>query len=121
MAETCEAAGIAAPTFQEIGGSAVVTFRVSVAWAESRPESRPESGGLEDRILMALDPSPLSKSELAHAVGQKGVSGQLKKSVSSLLVRGVIEFAVLEKPGSRLQRYRLTTAGRAALAKARGR
>ena len=118
VAEMCRAAGIAPPEFEEITGAAVVTFRVPVAQAvgeqaESRPESRPESDGLslEERIVTTLRNGPLAKSELAQAFGLKGVSGQLKKSISALLKRQVIEFTIPEKPGSRLQKYRLVQAG----------
>jgi hypothetical protein len=79
------------------------------------PESRPESDGLtlEERIVSALRTRELAKSELAAVLGQKGVSGQLKKSISMLLERKVIGFTIPEKPGSGLQKYRITAKRRA--------
>lgn len=109
VAEVCRAAGIAPPEFREITGAAVVTFRVPVA---GRPESRPES--LESRMLAVLAEGPRSRAEIARALGLKGISGQLKKTTSALLLKGLAEHTVPEKPGSRLQRYRLTDNGRAA-------
>ncbi len=123
VAEMCTGAGVAIPQFEEITGAAVVTFRVPVAQAgpESRPESRPESQpesrpeskhrSLEIRIAIALEGGPLAKSELARVLGLRGVSGQLKKTISALLERHAIEFTMPEKPGSRLQKYRLTNPG----------
>jgi hypothetical protein len=61
----CLAAKVAPPEFPEITEAAVVTFRVPVAQAVApgpRPESRPESVSLEERILAALSRGPLSKS-----------------------------------------------------------
>lgn len=76
---------------------------------ESRPESRPES--VAERVMLLLVLGPLSKSEIASRLGQKQVSGQLKKTLLSLAEQGRIEFTIPEKPNSRLQRYRLTGRG----------
>lgn len=117
VAEMCRAAGIAPPEFAEIAGAAVVTFRVIVGLGQPRLESQLESqqesqlesgeGTLEKRILGLLKQGPLSRSELSHLVGQRRVSGQLNLVIKSLLSRGLIEYTVPEKKGSRLQKYRL--------------
>jgi ATP-dependent DNA helicase RecG len=118
VAEMCKTAGVAQPEFTEIGGAAVVTFRTDAGLTrrqlESRPESRPESAGgaLESRVVAALKDRALARSELARALGQKGVPGQFKKAVSALLARGIIEYTIPEKPGSRLQKYRLVKPAR---------
>ena len=130
VAEMCKAAGVAQPEFTEIGGAAVVTFRTDAGLTrrqlesrpesrpDSRPESRPESrlesagGALESRVVAALKDRALARSELARALGQKGVPGQFKKAVSALLARGIIEYTIPEKPGSRLQKYRLVKPAR---------
>jgi ATP-dependent DNA helicase RecG len=43
----------------------------------------------------------------------KRVVGQLHRAVGALMARALIEFTIPEKPGSRLQKYRLTAKGRA--------
>ena len=98
--------------------------------AESRPESRPESkveskveSGLEsirERVLSALIHAPLSKSELARALGYKNTFGQLHERIRDLLAEGLIEYTLPEKPNSRLQKYRLTAKGQAARQKNTG-
>jgi ATP-dependent DNA helicase RecG len=113
VAEMCQAAGIPPPDFAEIGGAAVVTFEVPVsqpgAGAESRAESGVESGveSLELKISRSLVAGPLSKAGIAGQVGLIRVTGHLSRTIASMLKHGVVEQTIPEKPGSRLQRYRL--------------
>lgn len=123
VAEMCREAGVRAPEFAEIAGAAVVTFRVRVAAGvgpgpESRLESglgsRPESplaASVEARVRSALLGGPLSRSELAERLGHQGASGRLNRLVKELLARGEIAYTIPEKPGSRLQKYRLVERG----------
>jgi len=142
VAEMCRAAGIAAPMYEEIGGSVLVTFRVRVGAtarirvptdASRRPESgqsrRPESGpgrrpdaivsdarvSLEWRILAALIPGPLGRRGVTLKLGHTSVSGAVKKAISGLLRDEWIEYTIPDKPNSRLQEYRLTMTGERAL------
>jgi predicted HTH transcriptional regulator len=130
VAEMCKAAGVAPPEFTEIGGAAVVTFRTDAGLTRRRPESqlesRPESqlesrqrsqpkaseGALEKRVVGLLENGPLSRSELSRLIGQRRVSGQLHVTIKSLLSQGLIAYTVPEKPGSRLQKYRLVKPAR---------
>ena len=82
---------------------------------ESGPESRLESGppshggDLVELVLESLAVGPRSRSELSKILGHKRVSGRLNIILKDLLGRGLIEYTVPEKPGSRLQKYRLTS------------
>ena len=112
--------GIAPPTFEEITGAAVVTFRGNMfgprretAQVAGRPESRPES--LDRRVLALLQPQDLGKAEISVHLGQKEVSGQLNKVIRVLMGQGRIEYTLPDKPNSRLQKYRLTPEGERAL------
>ncbi len=92
------AADIAAPEFEEITGAAVVTFRVPVAGAESRAESKAES--LDCRILAALRTEDQSKAGRATTIGLSSVTGQLNRSVATLLERGLVAMTFPDKPNS---------------------
>lgn len=120
VSDMCRTAGLAPPRFAEIAGAAVVTFVASVAHPakrsalqpesqpESRPESKPESRpSLDAQILKLLRKGPLSRAELSRGLGQQQVSGQLKVAIKALLEQRRIEYTIPEKPGSRLQKYRL--------------
>lgn len=114
VAEMCKAADVPPPEFEEITGAAVVTFRVPVApEAESQPESQPES--LARRVLRLLEAADLGKAMISERLGQKRVSGPLNETIRQLIADRMIEMTIPDKPGSRLQKYRVTAKGRAQL------
>ena len=80
---------------------------------ESGPHSRPES--LELRVLALLIDRPLSRSAMADGLGHQSVSAGLKRVIRDLLNDGRIAYTIPDKPNSRLQRYRITSAGQATL------
>ena len=108
------------PLFEEVG----LRFRVTLplaqpsapAQGQSRPrgaesgaESRAESlaeGGLAEMVIQALADGPLSKSEIAHALGRDSVSGALNRTIRQLLDRDEIGYTLPDTPNSRLQKYR---------------
>ena len=125
--KTCRAAGTVEPSWRrESGGLRLDFVRIEAESEEAesqpeskagQPESRPESQpqqpeSLETRVLGALANGPLSKAELSAKLGQKAISGRLNQIVRRLLAADQIEYTIPEKPGSRLQKYRLTVRGR---------
>lgn len=118
----CRKHGTPPPRFEERQGFLVVTFKAQMVaggaarvglQVESKVESRVESvGALEDRIVASVRSGPLSKSEIAVAVGKQTVDGQLHSAVRQMLQTGLIEYTLPDRPNSRLQKYRLTEAGR---------
>ncbi len=98
------------PTWLDDDDSVIVTFAprpslVLQEQPESRPESRPES--LKEKILLLLKGQALSTTELSSQLKQKQVSGQLKKLLRGLVKEKMIAHTIPEKPGSRLQKYKL--------------
>ena len=85
---------------------------------ESRQESRQKSRakGIEQRILSILRHTPRSRSEISNGLGHKSVSGRLNEAIRLLMDDKLIEYTIPEKPNSRLQKYRLTEAGKSRLA-----
>ena len=120
----CVEAGAPAPQYSEQADSIAVVFRPAAApasapdpGAESGAEWGAESGAesLSDRILQLLADGPLAKSAIASGLGRHSVTGQINEAVRALVTEGVIAYTIPDKPGSRLQRYRLTESGEARL------
>ncbi len=70
-----------------------------------------QSGAQWQRMLMLLASEPLSAMGLAEALGLQSKTGSLKRALSELLERELIAYTIPDKPGSRLQKYRLTSKG----------
>ncbi len=66
---------------------------------------------MRDRIMAAIEERPLSRADLAKALGHKSVSGALRRAVGDLMQQGLVAYTIPEKPGSRLQRYRALRGG----------
>ena len=66
-------------------------------------------------VLEALDGGNLSRKEIFATIGMSGDSRSFKRNIEPLLSAGLIEMTIPEKPNSRLQKYRITTAGIAAI------
>lgn len=119
--DACKRHGAKPPIFEEQQGFLIVTFKAEmVAEVESKVESGVESkvesaGDLRSRVLAALQSGPLSKSQFAKAVGKKRIDGQLHGVVRDIVDQGLAEYTIPGKPRSRLQKYRLTPAGKKAL------
>lgn len=57
--------------------------------------------------MRAIGKTSLGRSELAHALEHKSVSGVLRQAIADLMMLGFVEYTIPEKPNSRLQKYRL--------------
>ena len=115
--------GAGNPLFEDGDMFKVVVPLVAAKTPEvtAQPESGPESGpeSMAVRILMILSETCRSKSEIADALGHTSISSKLNLRVNELLVAGLIEWTIPDKPTSRLQKYRLTDKGRAAFLQAK--
>ena len=115
MIRRCRDAGLSEPEFTDSSG-----FKTTI-WRATPPEQikvQPESlpGDLKSKVLNLLADGPLSRSELSKKLGQKEVSGRLKKVFRDLLADRMIEYTLPEKLRSPRQQYRLTNKGRTELA-----
>ncbi len=81
------------------------------------PEVRAAVGAQSDQVLVALSQGEHSAGDLAVAIGLRSKTGALKRTLGELVAAGLVEYTLPDKPTSRLQRYRLTRAGRAHLKK----
>ena len=79
---------------------------------DAGPESGPES--LELHVLALLIEEPLPKSAIADGLGHQSVSAGLRV-IRNLVRDTLIAYTVRDRPDSRVQRYRITPAGRSAL------
>ena len=68
------------------------------------------------KILLGLYQGALGTRTLLELLGYKQKTGNYKAAMESLLNSKLIEMTIPDKPNSRLQKYRLTAKGKAALA-----
>ena len=83
-----------------------VTDPVEKSGAESGAES-----GMRSRILKFLEFQILSKIDISRKQGKEKPSGYLNNLVKEMVVEGLIEYTIPDKPNSRLQKYRITDKG----------
>ena len=67
-------------------------------------------------VLTAVSERDMSRSELLTGLGLANETRNARRHLNPLLEAGLIERTVPDRPNSRLQRYRITDAGRARLA-----
>lgn len=80
--------------------------------SQSPTQSGAQSGAQSREALLALAEKPLSANELVKKLGLRSKTGAFKRTVSELLNDSSIEYTIPDKPNSRLQKYRLTGAGK---------
>ena len=66
-------------------------------------------------VLKSLGNKTFSRKEIFAAIEMNGDSRSFKRHIEPLLDAGLIEMTVPDKPNSRLQKYRLTDSGKAAI------
>jgi ATP-dependent DNA helicase RecG len=121
--EMCKKHGADPPTFEEMQGFLIVTFRAQLVAgdtagtleAQSGAQSEAQSEARSIRVLGALSRGALSARALADAIGMRSKTGALKRTLSKMLSETLIEYTLPDKPNSRLQKYRLTPEGEKAL------
>lgn len=119
--EACKEAGAPRPTVELDGG-----LRISWKWQVSRPRAGVVSTEVTDpvadpvgdpvaRLLRLLRTGPLAPSQLQLALGLKHRPTFKENYLRPALAGGLIEMTIPDTPSSRLQKYRLTSAGKARL------
>ena len=135
----CRDAGIPVPEFEEITGAAVVTFRVNVAGTQqlgtksapsqpqvaaragtksgpSRDQVGTKSGLSRDQVeILRLCRKERTLVELMTSVSRKNRTKFRVQFIKPLLDLGLLQMTIPDKPNSRFQKYRTTTAGEKAL------
>ncbi|CAN5273358.1 hypothetical protein BH09GEM1_BH09GEM1_32940 [soil metagenome] len=117
MIDRCRAAGLPEPEIRVEGGMWMTTIRRVVATSDVAPEVTPEVApevAPEVRLLKVMS-GEQSRQALQDALGLRDDEHFRKAYLLPALENGLIEMTIPRKPRSRLQKYRLTTAGKAAL------
>lgn len=114
--------GLPAPEIIEIGMRVrfIVPLPVPVPVPKQSEQGEAQVGAQVEAqvdldILRACATRPLSSAEIATALGHKQLSGNVRKALPRLKKATLLEYTIPSKPNSRLQKYRLTPTGRAAL------
>jgi ATP-dependent DNA helicase RecG len=119
--EMCQQAGIATPKFEEITGAAVVTFNVNVLGAQQTAGHAKAQVGTKSALsrhqvaILEACRAEQPLVQLLQVVGRTDRTKFRNLLIRPLLQSGLLQLTVPEKPQSRMQRYRLTPAGEAAL------
>lgn len=119
--EACRAYGVAEPTFAEISGGVTVAFEAEVvAGARSRDQAGTKSGLSRDQVqVLEIAVEPRTLPELMAPSGRSNRTKFRDQVLAPLLEAGLVEMTVPDKPRSPKQQYRITRAGRAAIATAK--
>ena len=78
---------------------------------QSKSQSKSKREPLQSRICQYLKTQDATAAEISEHLKQKQVSGQLKIVLKEMVIQGLIEYYIPDKPRSRFQKYRLTEKG----------
>ncbi len=115
----CEKHGAAPPVFEERQGFLIVTFNAAITKTMTRavraPVEAPVRVPVEAPVLRILEllfsKGALGNAEILAELGLKNRRRMRENYIAPSLRAGLIEYTIPDKPNSRLQKYRLTTAG----------
>jgi len=113
MLDRCRAAGMKQPEFCTDAGFFILTVWRKIAWTQSPTQSPTQSSDPVERLLIILQEGDRSAGELRQATKIKHRHTFRTNYIHPALKQGLIEPTIPEKPGSRLQKYRITDKGRA--------
>ncbi len=100
----------------EVGGFVTTIFRPNPDVRKSKTvHPGAQSGAQSAQVLAAPTSGEHSAGDMAEALGLRSKTGALKRTLNDLIEAGLVEYTHPGKPSSRLQRYRLTEAGRLTL------
>lgn len=105
--------GFPEPQIMELGMRMRFVVPLIAPIAVQRAQSGARSGAQSNTVLRALSDTPLSAAELMTILGLGTKTGAFKRTIKELLENQLIEYAIPDKPNSRLQKYRLTVKGKA--------
>lgn len=117
--EQCRKHGIPPPEFREITGATVVSFRVPVGNTVQVTEQVAIQVTGQVRSLLKAALEPQTSKELQAIAGLRNRPHFQRACLEPLLAAGWLAMTIPSKPNSRLQRYRTTPAGEAALSQER--
>ena len=105
-------------SFRQQGGQFVQTLRrISHAQVTKMQQVTGVESGVEsdmaNDILAFLKEAVLAKKDIALKLGKSKPTRYLNDLVSKMADVGLIEYTIPDKPGSRFQKFRITTKGKA--------
>lgn len=118
MLRACSAAGVPKPGIRADETGIWVEFEFASAGQVAGQVTGQVAGQVGEevlRVLQALE-GEMSRAQLQQRLHLKSRANFEDRYLKPALAGGVIELTVPEKPNSRLQKYRLSAAGKAALA-----
>ncbi|MCG2778883.1 MAG: hypothetical protein L6406_24665 [Desulfobacterales bacterium] len=111
----CEKHGAVSPTFEERQGFVIVTFKAAIVEVTEKISGAPVTAPVRAPVLRLLEllfsKGNLGNAEILAALGLKNRRRMRETYIAPAMHAALIEYTIPDKPNSRLQKYRLTSAG----------